>query len=110
MQDWLDDLEKNEPKVYAKCLARVLELSEQGSQMRRPHADYLRDGIYELRASCGGIHYRILYFYFGKNAAVLSHGLIKERVIPPKEIERANSRMTLVKNDPNKYTADLDIE
>jgi hypothetical protein len=31
-------------------------------------ADYLRDGIYELRPTFGGIHYRILYFFHGHEA------------------------------------------
>ena len=39
----------------------------------------LRDGIYELRIGLQGLNYRILYFFHGKEAAVVSHGLIKER-------------------------------
>lgn len=45
VKDWLDDLEQAEPKTYAKCLARILELEESGNEIRRPHADYLRDNI-----------------------------------------------------------------
>jgi hypothetical protein len=41
--------------------------------------DYLRDDIYELRASHQGIHYRMLYFFHGTAAIIVSHGLIKER-------------------------------
>ena len=47
VQDWLNELEDREPKAHAKCLARILELADKGNDMRRPHADYLRDG------SCG---------------------------------------------------------
>ncbi len=79
MQEWLDDLERRQPKAHAKCLARILESAERGSEMRRPHADTLRDGIHELRAKCGNVQYRILYFFFGKNAVTLSHGITKER-------------------------------
>jgi putative component of toxin-antitoxin plasmid stabilization module len=57
---------------------------------RNPH--YLRDGIYELRASYHGIHYRMLYFFHGKAAAVLSHGVIKEQRVPAKDIDRAKQR------------------
>ena len=110
IQAWLDDLKRHEPKVYAKCLARILELAEQGNQMRRPHADYLRDGIYELRASFHGLHYRMLYFFGGKNVAVLSHGLDKKDVVPPKEIERSMAHMKMVKRNPGKFTAVFDLD
>jgi len=108
---WLEALEKNEPKAYEKCLARILELSEQGNQMRRPHADMLRDGIYELRATFhGNIHYRILYFFFGKNAVVLSHGTSKERRVEAIDIDTAIARMQKVKSAPDRYTTDFDWE
>ncbi len=35
-------------KAKAKVLVRIERLKELGSQLRRPEADYLRDGIYEL--------------------------------------------------------------
>lgn len=108
-QDWLDDLERREPKAYAKCLARILELADKGYEMRRPHADFLRDGIYELRASFSGIHYRLLYFFFRKGAIAVSHGTTKEDKVLPKEIDLAVTRMALIKKHPDKYTADFDI-
>lgn len=107
IERWLDELEHREPKAYAKCLARILELSQKGNEMRRPHADYLRDGIYELRATLGKDQYRILYFFFGKNAVTLSHGLTKERAVPPAEIELAVNRRSLVMEDADRYTADF---
>jgi hypothetical protein len=63
-----------------------------GHELRRPEADFLRDGIYELRVSLGGVHHRILYFFHGATAAVVSHGLVKERVVPSKEIDHAVER------------------
>ena len=68
---WLDALPK---KVQLKCTERISRLAELGHELRRPEADYLRDGIYELRASYQGIHYGVLYFFAGK-AVVLSHGI-----------------------------------
>ena len=59
LQEWLDDLEATELKAYRKCLAFIDELIDSGNAMRRPHADYLRDGIYELRPTLNGIQYRI---------------------------------------------------
>ena len=107
--NWLAALERSRPKAFAKCLARILELADQGSAMRRPHADYLRDGIYELRASLAGTHYRILYFFFGKDIVALSHGIVKEAGIPSKEIELAIHRMMLVKKSPNRHTATFEV-
>ena len=63
-----------------------------GRRERRPEADYLRDGIYELRVGLRGMNYRILYFFHGRAAAVLAHGLVKEREVPPREIEEAIRR------------------
>lgn len=87
--DWL-----NEPplKVQAKCIHRIERLSELGHELRRPEADLLRDGIYELRSSHQGVHYRILYFFAGKAVIVVSHGLTKERAVPPREIDTAVKR------------------
>jgi len=75
-----------------------------GHELRLPEADLLRDGIYKLRVSLQGVHHRILYFFHGTVAAVVSHGLIKERVVPPKEIDRAVERKKLFELNPQKYT------
>ena len=81
--DWLDALTS---KVRDKCRVRLERLRELGHELRRPEADFLRSGIYELRASVSGVHYRILYFFHGNSAVVVSHGLVKE-----KEVLRARS-------------------
>ena len=78
--------------------------------MRRPQADLLRNGIYELRASFSGTHYRMLYFFFGKSCIAVSHGITKEDRVPSKEIDLAISRMKLVKADPLKYTTPFEFE
>ena len=75
-----------------------------GHELRRPEADLLRDGIYELRVSLQSVHYGILYFFHGTVAAVVSHGLIKERVVPPKEIDRAVGRKKRFEVNPRKHT------
>ena len=71
---------------------------------RTASADFLRDGIYELRVSLGGVHHRILYFFHGAVAAVVSHGLAKERVVPSKEIDRAIERKKRFEANPAKHT------
>ena len=91
-------------KAQDRCRIRIERLSELGHEMRRPEADYLRDGIYELRASVSGLHYRILYFFHGTAAVVISHGLAKEREVPPREIEWAVRRKARFERDPAKHT------
>jgi phage-related protein len=98
--DWLDKLPS---KVQDKCIVRVERLAEMGHELRRPEADYLRDGIYELRASHRGVHYRVLYFFYGKTA-VVSHGLIKEKTVPEREIDLAIRRRNIYVNDPVAHT------
>jgi phage-related protein len=100
LTDWLDELP---PRVQKKCTDRISRLAERGNELRRPEADFLRDGIYELRASYQGVHYRMLYFFRGKAVVVLSHGLTKERVVPAKEIDTAVKRKKLVESDFAKY-------
>lgn len=77
--EWLDSLPR---KASAKCQAYLARLQSEGHELRRPIADYLRDGIHELRPSMGGVHYRILYFFHGNEAVVVSHGLTKFRSDP----------------------------
>jgi phage-related protein len=87
--DWLAGLPD---KVRAKCRVRLERLAELGHELRRPEADLLRDGIYELRVGHRGQNYRMLYFFHGQEAAVLSHGLVKEQQVPPREIDLAITR------------------
>jgi hypothetical protein len=108
VQDWLEQLAVREPAAFEKCLARIIELADKGNQLRRPIADYLRDGIYELRATSRGIHYRILYFFHGSHAAMLSHGTTKEGAVEKKDIELAIKRKQLVQANPSRYTAEFD--
>ena len=95
--DWLDGLQR---KPREKCLARLARLEELGHELRRPEADFLRDGIYELRAAYQGVQYRMLYFFSGKAFVVVSHGFIKETTVPPKEIDRAVERKKKFESDP----------
>ena len=50
------------------------------------------------------MNYRMLYFYYGRVAAVLAHGIIKEREVPLKDIERALERKKLFEQDPKGHT------
>jgi len=92
------------PKAQDKCRVKIERLQDLGHELRRPEADLLRDGIYELRVGLQGINYRILYFFHGKVAAVLAHGLVKERAVPPREIDEAMKRKQRFERDPGTHT------
>ncbi len=98
--EWFEQLPE---KVQYKCRARLEQLSSLGHELRRPAADYLRDGIYELRARAGSTQYRILYFFHGRIAAVLAHGITKEGRVPDVEIERAVRRKAQFVRDPDRH-------
>lgn len=79
-------------------------LAELGHELRRPEADFLRDGIYELRWRVQSVHYRILYFFHGKAAVVLAYGFTKEDRVPAKDIDLARKRKDLFEADPAVHT------
>ena len=99
--DWFDTLP---PKAKVKCRLKIERLQELGHDLRRPEADYLRDDIYELRVGLQGINYRMLYFFHGNIAAVVSHGIVKRRTVSPKEIDLALGRKRKFIQDPKRYT------
>lgn len=100
--DWFDRLPE---RAKVQCRARLKLLSQYGHGLRRPAADYLRDGIYELRARAGRVHYRMLYFFHGRSVVVISHGMTKrEAAVPPAEIARAMRRKEAFEADPRRHT------
>jgi phage-related protein len=107
VREWLRELRRSDAKAHAKCVARIERLAELGHELRRPEADYLRDGIYELRARKGHVNYRILYFFHGQHAAVLAHALAKEAAVPEIALSRALARKALLKKSPEKHTHEV---
>lgn len=99
--EWLENIP---PKAQDKCFAKIKRLSELGYELRRPEADYLRDKIYELRIGLQGINYRLLYFFYGNTAAIISHGIVKEKRVPPAEIDKAIERRHKFESAPNKHS------
>jgi phage-related protein len=107
--DWLRELRKDRKMSYAKCVARIQRLAELGHELRRPESDFLRDGIYELRAKRGRVNYRMLYFFHGKGVAFLAHALTKEGNVPGAEIERAIRRRLKLERDALTHTFSEDV-
>lgn len=102
---WLDEfVAKRGEKALAKCKARLKYLRDNGLACRRPYADSLRDGIYELRAEHGNVNYRMLYFFGDHATAVVAVGLTKESRVPDKDIELARERKLLFESDPGRFT------
>lgn len=103
--NWLDELERQDPKGLINCLDRIQQLASMGHELRRPLADFLRDGIYELRASHRRVQYRILYFFHGRNIAIIAHEIVKEdAAVPDIDIDRAIDRQQLFIADPATHT------
>lgn len=81
------------PKEIRRLAGGILEkLGEFGPGLRRPHADYLKDGIYELRFRWERVEFRILYFFDGTEVVLTNAFVKKTRRAPNEEIERAIRR------------------
>ncbi len=98
--DWIDGLPES---IRDRFIQRIERLRELGSDLRRPEADFLRDGIYELRVRHRRVNYRLRYF-FAAGRAVISHGLTKERGVPDREIARAGARRAAYEGDPDLHS------
>ena len=99
--DWLDSLPR---KALDKCRVRIERLRDLRHELGRPEADFLRDGIFELRGRLGTTNYRMLYFFQGRIAAVLAHGLVKESEVPQRDLELAIRRKRNFELDPDRHT------
>jgi phage-related protein len=102
--EWLDELHRQDRRAYNKCLEVINRLAQLGHELRRPTADLLQKGIYELRTRVGHVNYRVLYFFHGRNVAVLAHILTKEREIPKADLATAITRKTLFEANPKRHT------
>ena len=99
--EWLESLPD---RALAKGIVRIERLAALGHELRRPEADFLRDGIYELRWRLGHVNYRVLYFFHGREAVMLAHGLTKRDEVPDKEIELAVKRKAFYLQNPEEHT------
>ena len=102
--DWLKELRRTDRRAYESCIAAIERLANFGHELRRPLADILRDGIHEIRIRKGHVNYRILYFFHGRNLAILGHALTKEGNVPAADIERAIRRKRAFEASPDQHT------
>jgi phage-related protein len=100
--EWLDSVQQ---KVREKCYVRLERLEAMGHELRRPEADYIGDGIYELRAKHLGVNYRMLYFFNGRSAVVVTHGFAKQQsAVPISELRLALRRKRTFDGDPEGHS------
>jgi len=104
VREWLRELQRSDPRAHADCVARIERLSELGHELRRPEADFVRDGHLELRARRGRVNYRVLYLFHGRNRAVLVEAFTKEGGIPRVHLQRAFHRRAAYLQDPLTHT------
>ena len=97
-------LQKLPDKARDACRARIVLLGLYGHDLRRPAADYVGDGVWELRAKADRVNYRMLYFFSGQTA-VVSHGFKKQEArIPQRELDMARHRRRLYEENPRVHT------
>jgi len=99
--DWLEGLP---PDARDRCLARLTLLEQRGHALRRPHCENLGNGIYELRVKYYRVNYRMLYFFSGRTATVVSHGFSMQGKVPRKQIDTAVRRKKDFERDPEAHT------
>lgn len=104
VREWLADLQRRNRRAFARCVDRLERLTALGHELRRPHADAVRDGVRELRMREGRVNYRILYFSHGRNVAVLAHAFTKEGRLPDVEIDRTLRRKNAFEANPARHT------
>ncbi len=105
--EWLECLPEAQK---ARAYAGIRHLEREGHELRRPHADLLRDRIYELRVTHLNLQNRILYFFDGQGLVILAHGLKKEARVPDRAIELALSRRERFTADPAGHSAEVVLQ
>jgi phage-related protein len=104
MMAWLKNL-RTQPKHRAKCIKWLTLLRDHGYDLKRPKADFLRNGIHELRVKFGFENYRMLYFFYGRDHAIVTHGITKHtEEVPPEEINKAVKLKQKYESDPEIHT------
>lgn len=98
-------------KVKIKCTSAIMMLALNGYDLRRPQADYLDRDIRELRIVYNNNQFRILYFFYGRKAVVLTSGFLKKGSrVPIREIDRAVKCKVKYEKNPKLHTYIEELE
>lgn len=85
-----DFISKCSEQEKLEIVAHLDALSQLGFKARRPLADYLEDGIYELRVRVMKKQFRVLYFFFHQDKIIITNAFVKKSTkIYMAEIEMA---------------------
>lgn len=116
-----DDAFSNGVPVFSQDGSPIAFYSDQGEQSGIVVMD--ADGSNRRTVVSGGqnwyprwspdvrcrVNYRVLYFFHGRNVAVLVHALTKGAEVPAVGIERAIERKTYYENDPHGHTYEEEL-
>ncbi len=102
--EWFESLS---PKMQDKVRVKIERLAQLGHELHRPEAEYLTNGIYELRAIRARVRIRVLYFFHGRSKIVVSHGFVKkQQQVPARELRRALIHMASYRLNPDLHTSE----
>jgi phage-related protein len=102
--EWLRELRDTNERAFKKCVAAIERLAQEGYELRRPEADYLENGVHELRIRLQRVNYRLLYFFHERTTSVVLHGLTKENEVPKIDIKHAIERKVKFIENPKEHT------
>jgi phage-related protein len=88
--EFLDELELKERRRVLWAIDLLSEYGWRLVSLGRDHAAYLRDDIFELRVRSRHRRFRVFYFFFEGDRAILTYGIAKTTgKVPESEIDRA---------------------
>lgn len=91
VDEFLDSLP---PKDEAKVLRTIQLLEEFGNELKKPHFNFMGDGLFELRTKVSTNIHRVLYFHYQQGRFILLHGFTKKtQKTPTKELVIARRYM-----------------
>lgn len=82
-----------ESTMQGKVIAGLDKLEQRGNELRWPHTDMIRDGLFELRVGKKDITRTFFAFAKGKKIFILRTFVKKSPKTPAAEIELAMSRL-----------------
>lgn len=102
MREWLGKRSSDEQDA---CYERIEILQSNGYELGFPAAEHLGDGIWQLRTRVKKVRLRMLYFFYEREVAVITHGFQKDtKKVPPIEIVRAKEKRVRFEGDPKSHT------
>ncbi|MYB94208.1 type II toxin-antitoxin system RelE/ParE family toxin [Candidatus Poribacteria bacterium] len=106
IQSWLDGLPAEHQE---KCLKAIEQLQEGGRDLRHPHVHRITAEIYELRTRYSTIRYRLFYFWYEGNVAVLTDGIAKKTsAVSQRDVQRSLNRKRQFEQNPALHTQEID--